>query len=197
MERGSALIIEDVQNDFCPGGSLAVSGGDEVVPILNHYSVLFRKQGLPVYASRDWHPENSSHFKRAGGAWPVHCIQGTDGARFHPDLLLAEGTLIISKGMDPAQDGYSSFEAVTEHGVDFQASLQERGVTHLYIGGLATDYCVKNTVLDALRRGFTVTLLIDAVRGVDLAPGDAETAIRHMVEAGAEVACLRGVEKGR
>jgi nicotinamidase/pyrazinamidase len=194
MERRSVLVIEDVQNDFCPGGSLAVPGGDEVVPVLNRYIELFRKQGLPVYASRDWHPENSSHFKTAGGVWPVHCVQGTDGARFHPELRLPDDTLIISKGMDPAQDGYSSFEAVTENGEEFHVSLWDRGIRHLYIGGLATDYCVKNTVLDALRRGFSVTLLIDAVRGVDLEPGDAETAIRQMVEAGADIACLRRVE---
>jgi nicotinamidase/pyrazinamidase len=197
MEERAALVIEDVQNDFCPGGSLAVPGGDEVVPVLNRYGELFRKQGLPVYASRDWHPANSSHFKAAGGDWPVHCVQGTDGARFHPELRLPDDTLIISKGMDKTQDGYSSFEAITENGEDFQASLRERGIRHLYIGGLATDYCVKNTVLDALRRGFSVTLLIDAVRGVDLVPGDTETAIRQMVEEGAEVSCLRRMEKKR
>jgi nicotinamidase/pyrazinamidase len=195
MERSSALLIQDVQNDFCSGGSLAVPGGDQVVPVLNRYGELFRERELPVYASRDWHPANSSHFKEAGGVWPVHCVQGTDGARFHPDLRLPDDTLIISKGMDPTQDGFSSFEAVTENGDDFLASLRGRGIRHLYIGGLATDYCVKNTVLDALRRELSVTLLIDAVRGVDLAPGDAETAIRQMVEAGAEVACLRLVER--
>ncbi|NMC73434.1 MAG: nicotinamidase [Geobacteraceae bacterium] len=197
MERGSALIIEDVQNDFCPGWNLAVPDGDQVVPVLNRYSELFRMRGLPVYASRDWHPLNSCHFKAGGGAWPVHCVQGTDGARFHPGLRLPDGILIISKGMDPEKDGYSSFEAFMENGDDFQSSLRQRGVRHLYVGGLATDYCVKNTVLDALRRGFAVTLLIDAVRGVDLTPGDAETAIREMVEAGAQVSCLnRVVEEG-
>lgn len=195
MEIGSALVIEDVQNDFCPGGNLAVPGGDRVVPVLNRYGELFRRKGLPVYASRDWHPSDSGHFNTGGGVWPVHCVQETDGARFHPDLRLPVDTLIISKGMDPAQDGYSSFEAVTEDGVDFQSSLRQRGVRHMYIGGLATDYCVKNTVLDALRRGFAVTLLIDAVRGVNLSPGDAEAAIREMVEAGAEVSCLRRLEE--
>jgi nicotinamidase/pyrazinamidase len=194
MERDSALLIEDVQKDFCSGGNLSVPGGDEIVPVLNRYIELFRKRGLPVYASRDWHPANSGHFKTAGGVWPVHCVQGSAGARFHKDLALPDDMLIISKGMDPAKDGYSSFEAVTEKGVHFQDSLRERGVTHIYIGGLATDYCVKNTVLDALCRGFAVTLLIDAVRGVDLMTGDSEAAIREMVEAGAEVSCLRRLE---
>ena len=195
MDRRAALVVEDVQNDFCPGGSLAVPGGDEVVPVLNRYIELFRKRGLPVYASRDWHTADSSHFKPAGGVWPVHCVQGSPGARFHPGLRLADDTVIISKGMDPAKDGYTSFEAVTENGEEFHASLWDKGIRHLYIGGLATDYCVKFTVLEALRRGFSLTLLIDAVRGVDLSPGDAETAIRQMVEAGAEVSCLRRVEK--
>lgn len=195
MVKGSALIIEDVQIDFCPGGSLAVPGGDEVVPVLNRYVELFERHGLPVYASRDWHPEDSRHFRRAGGPWPVHCVRDTQGARFHPDLRLPADVMVVSKGMDPSRDGYSSFEAFTEDGKELEASLRETGVTHLYIGGIATDYCVKNTVLDALRAGFSVTLLMDAVRGVDAAPGDAEAAIREMVESGAEVSCLRRLER--
>lgn len=195
MVKGSALIIEDVQIDFCPGGSLAVPGGDEVVPVLNRYVELFERHGLPVYASRDWHPEDSRHFRRAGGPWPVHCVRDTQGARFHPDLRLPADVMVVSKGMDPSRDGYSSFEAFTEDGRELGASLRETGVTHLYIGGIATDYCVKNTVLDALRAGFSVTLLMDAVRGVDAAPGDAEAAIREMVESGAEVSCLRRLER--
>ena len=190
MEKGSALLIEDVQNDFCSGGALAVPGGDEVVPVLNRYIDLFLGKGLPVYASRDWHPVGSSHFSDCGGIWPVHCVQGSEGARFHPDLKLPDDVVVISKGMDPAEDGFSSFEAICEKGLSFSESLAERGIRHIFIGGLATDYCVKYTVLEALRRGFSVTLLIDAVRGVDLQPGDSEAAIREMVLAGALVACL-------
>ncbi|MHC1696792.1 MAG: bifunctional nicotinamidase/pyrazinamidase [Geobacteraceae bacterium] len=190
MNRGSALLIEDVQNDFCSGGALAVPGGDEVVPVLNRYIELFLAKGLPVFASRDWHPEESGHFSTHGGIWPVHCVQGSEGARFHPALKLPDDLVVISKGMDPAEDGFSSFEAVCEKGRSFSESLAERGVHHIFIGGLATDYCVKYTVLEALALGFSVTLLIDAVRGVDLKPGDAEAAIREMVLAGADVACL-------
>jgi len=190
MVTGSALLIEDVQNDFCSGGSLAVPDGDAVVPVLNRYIELFLESGLPVYASRDWHPEGSSHFSVAGGIWPVHCVQGSAGAQFHPDLRLPDDVIVLSKGMDPAEDGFSSFEAINEEGLPFSACLEEQRVDHLFVGGLATDYCVKYTVLEALRLGFSVTLLIDAVRGVDLNPGDSETAIREMVLAGAIVACL-------
>ncbi|MDD2336837.1 MAG: bifunctional nicotinamidase/pyrazinamidase [Geobacteraceae bacterium] len=190
MKKGSALLIEDVQNDFCSGGALAVPGGDEVVPVLNRYIERFKEKSLPVFASRDWHPEGSSHFSAYGGIWPVHCVRESEGARFHPDLNLPDDVVVISKGMDPAEDGYSSFEALSEEGKSFFESLEEMGVNHLFVGGLATDYCVKNTVLAALEMGFSVTLLIDAVRGVNLQPGDSEAAIREMVLAGAIVACL-------
>lgn len=195
MEKGSALLIEDVQNDFCAGGSLAVPGGDEVVPVLNLYIELFRKEGLPVLASRDWHPEDSHHFREGGGIWPMHCVQGSLGARFHPDLRLPEEVIVISKGMEIAEDGFSSFDGVTVDGTDFLGCLRQMGIGHLYVGGLATDYCVKYTVLDALQRGFEVTLLLDAVRGVDIMPGDSEAAIREMVMAGAVTACLENLEK--
>jgi len=195
MEPGSALLIEDVQNDFCAGGSLAVPGGDAVVPSLNRYIEIFRARGLPVFASRDWHPADSSHFRANGGAWPVHCVQGSAGARFHPLLRLPEDVIIISKGMDPEQDAFSAFEAQTEDQRDFFDCLRVMGIGTLYVGGLATDYCVKHTVLDGLRRGLAVTLLIDAVRGVDLSPGDSERAIREMVTAGAAVASLETLEK--
>jgi nicotinamidase/pyrazinamidase len=195
MEKGSALLIEDVQNDFCSGGSLAVPDGDEVVPVLNRYIELFVRMGLPVFASRDWHPEESHHFRDGGGIWPVHCVQGSLGARFHPDLRLSSDAIVISKGTEAAEDGFSTFDGVAADGRDFQECLREMGVQHLYVGGLATDYCVKYTVLDALRRGLRVTLLLDAVRGVDLMPGDAEGAIREMVTAGAVTASLESLAK--
>lgn len=194
MEKGSALLIEDVQNDFCSGGSLAVPDGDEVVPVLNRYIELFGKQGLPVFASRDWHPEDSHHFREGGGIWPTHCVRGSLGARFHPGLRLPEQVVVISKGMATTEDGFSAFEGVTADGMDFLECLRQMGVRQLYVGGLATDYCVKYTVLDALRRGFGVTLLLDAVRGVDIMPGDSEGAIREMVSAGAVTAVLENLQ---
>lgn len=193
MEKGTALLIVDLQNDFCSGGTLAVPDGDDVVPVLNRYIGLFGGQGLPVFASRDWHPEQSHHFREGGGIWPIHCVQGSLGARFHPDLRLPEDVVVVSKGMDAKEDGFSAFEGVTLDGRDFLGCLREMAVEHLYVGGLATDYCVKNTVLDALHHGFRVTLLLDAVRGVDLMPGDSESAIREMVTAGAVIVSLDGL----
>jgi nicotinamidase/pyrazinamidase len=180
-----ALVIVDVQNDFCPGGALAVPGGDAVVPVLNRYAARFRERGAPVFASRDWHPPRTRHFKDFGGVWPPHCVQETRGAAFHPELQLPEGTEVVSKGMDPEQDAYSVFQAETADGMPFAAALGERGVQRLFVGGLATDYCVKATVLDALKEGFEVVLLADAVGAVDVTPGDGERALAAMQAAGA------------
>lgn len=185
-----ALVVVDVQNDFCPGGSLAVPDGDAVVPVLNEYARRFAAQSAPVFASRDWHPAVTRHFKDYGGPWPVHCVQGTAGAEFHPSLVLPREAIVVSKGMDPNEDAYSAFQALTDDGVALAAALQRRGVEHVYVGGLATDYCVKATVLDALARGFRATLLIDAARGVNVRPHDSELAIEAMVRAGADVATL-------
>jgi nicotinamidase/pyrazinamidase len=195
LERDAALLIVDVQVDFCEGGSLAVPDGDQIVPVLNRYLELFRAAGLPIIASRDWHPENSTHFSAAGGVWPVHCVQGSSGARFHPELRLDENTLIVSKGMGPAADGYSSFAAVDDFGTDLFTCLRERGIRQLYVGGLATEYCVKATVLDALQQGFTVFLLGDATRSVDLRPGAGQSARDEMVMAGAVIIGLEDIRK--
>jgi nicotinamidase/pyrazinamidase len=181
IPKDSALIIVDVQNDFCPGGSLAVPQGDQVVPVLNEYIRLFSSSGAPIYATRDWHPPKHCSFKPLGGPWPVHCIRETHGAEFHPTLTLPKEVEIISKGADPKQDAYSGFQ-----GTHLAASLKRRGVQRLFIGGLATDYCVKSTVLDGIKAGFRVTLLSDASRGVDLISGDSEKAISEMLAAGAE-----------
>ncbi len=186
MKEKGALLVVDVQNDFCPGGALAVPEGDRVVPVLNRYMELFISAGLPVYASRDWHPGRTRHFKDYGGLWPTHCVQGTKGAEFHPELKLPEGTVIITKGDDPDKDSYSAFQAHDPEGRPFKEVLERDGVEHLYVGGLATDYCVRATVLDGLREGFKVTLLIDAVRGVDLKPGDSERAVEEMKRNGAD-----------
>ncbi|KAF0219261.1 MAG: hypothetical protein FD174_2347 [Geobacteraceae bacterium] len=195
MEKESALLIVDVQNDFCPGGSLPVPDGDRVVPVLNRYIDLFLKRDLPVFASRDWHPEKTSHFKVFGGIWPVHCVQGSFGARFHPDLELPSDAIVLSKGMDPRKDDYSAFQAVTGEGSPFPELLKLMGITKLYVGGLATDYCVKETVLEGLKAGLAVTLLEDASRGVDLSPGDSAKAVEQMIEAGADKATLETLEK--
>jgi nicotinamidase/pyrazinamidase len=185
-----ALVIVDVQNDFCPGGALAVPEGDRVVSVLNQYAQRFAALGAPVFASRDWHPAVTRHFKAHGGPWPPHCVQGTPGAEFHPGLVLPAGTGVVSKGADPDTDAYSCFQAETEDGMPFAAALGEHGVGRLFVGGLATDYCVKATALDALKEGFEVVVLADAVRAVDVAAGDGDRALAAMTAAGARTASL-------
>ncbi len=190
----AALVIVDVQNDFCSGGSLAVSRGDEVVPILNEYASRFSRARLPVYAARDWHPEVTTHFKEGGGVWPPHCVAGTNGAAFHSDLKLPPQTIVVSKGTQPDEDAYSAFQAHDYNGLSFADSLRQQGVGHLYIGGLATDYCVRFSVQDALALGLAATVLVDAVRGVDRKAGDSERALEEMKEAGADTATLESVD---
>jgi len=187
MEKKAALVVVDVQNDFCPGGALAVSHGDQVVAVLNRYIGRFADAGLPIFATRDWHPEKTTHFKAFGGIWPVHCVQGTFGAEFHRALRLGGEAMIVSKGMAADSDSYSGFDAVDCAGVGLADLLNRSGVTLICVGGLATDYCVKQTVLDGRGRGFNVMLLKDAIRGVDLTPGDSARALRAMLDAGAEV----------
>lgn len=188
MDMTSALFIVDVQKDFCPGGSLAVSCGNDIIPVINRYIGKFRANNLPVLASRDWHPRNTVHFRTGGGIWPVHCVQNTEGSEFHPELALPEDTVIFSKGMNPdLDDAYSGFKAVTETGQLFPDFLRTNGISRLYVCGIATDYCVKATVLDSLAGGFAVTLLKDAVCGVDINPGDCERALDEMAAAGAKI----------
>ena len=182
-----ALVIVDVQNDFCPGGTLAVAGGDRVAAPLARLAARCAAAGLPVFASRDWHPPDTAHFQNAGGPWPVHCVRDTPGAELHPDLVLPPEAVILSKGVDPQADGYSAFEARDEAGRDLVELLRAAGVDHLLVGGLATDYCVRATVLAALARGLRVSLLTDAVAGVNVQPGDAQRAVREMVAAGAQL----------
>ena len=180
----STLLIVDVQKDFCSGGALAVQNGDRVVPVLNRTLAQLGLAGL-IYASRDWHPPVTVHFKEHGGVWPVHCVAGTDGARFHPDLQLPPETIIVTKGETPSTHGYSAFEGTTPSGETLLEDVRRRGLTHLVVGGLATDYCVRQSVLDALKAGFEVAILTDAIAGVDLQPGDSARAIEEMTEAGA------------
>lgn len=179
-------MVVDVQNDFCPGGSLAVTDGDKVVPVLNRYIERFQAANLPIVATRDWHPEKTSHFKAYGGVWPSHCVRGTHGAKFHPELKLPADSVIVSKGEAADEDSYSGFQGRNENGDALADILRDLGVERIYVGGLATDYCVKHTVLDGLKAGFKAVLLEDAIRGVDLKPGDSERAIAEMLQAGAE-----------
>ncbi|MFH1641122.1 MAG: bifunctional nicotinamidase/pyrazinamidase, partial [Candidatus Omnitrophota bacterium] len=190
MKSKKALLIVDMQNDFCPQGALAVPEGDKIVANLNKYIKIFSKKKLPVFASRDWHPVRTKHFKDFGGTWPVHCIQNTKGASFHPDLLLSGNTTFLYKGMDPDKDSYSVFQAEDSRGMKFEKLLNIFGVKELYVGGLATDYCVKSSVIDALKKGFKVILLIDAVKGVNLKAGASEKAIKEMVKKGAKKVIL-------
>jgi len=184
MNRGKkkALIVVDVQNDFCPGGSLPVADGDQVVAPLNNLIREFLDRGGPVYKTRDWHPEQTKHFAAYGGTWPVHCVQGTRGAEFHPDLSDDPRITIISKGIDESADGYSGFD-----GTNLAALLLDENVEEVWVGGLATDYCVKHTVLDGLKAGFDVKALADAMRAVNRNPDDGANAIEEMRNAGAEI----------
>jgi nicotinamidase/pyrazinamidase len=194
MEMNSALLIVDVQNDFCPGGALQIPDGDRVVEPINRAAQLFAAARLPIFASRDWHPQKSRHFRDFGGVWPVHCVQGTAGAAFHPALYLPEGTIVISKGINPELDGYSAFEGVTADGRMLAELLHDLLVRELYISGLATDYCVLCTTREALRHGFKVTVLTDAVAGVDLNPGASADAVEEMERDGAKFATVDELE---
>ena len=188
-----ALLIVDVQNDFCPGGALAVTDGDQVVPVLNRLAARAGALGLPVYASRDWHPADSTHFADNGGPWPAHCVVGSPGARLHPDLALPSGAMIVTKGTGRNEHGYSAFEGRVAGRGTLLDDLRARGVDHLIVGGLATDFCVRASVLDALRQGLAVTVVEDGVRAVDLDEGAGTRALEEMREAGAEVAPAREI----
>jgi nicotinamidase/pyrazinamidase len=178
----AALVVTDIQNDFCPGGSLAVPSGDAIIPLVNQYIELFRSQGSTIVATRDWHPASHCSFHEHGGPWPPHCIQGTWGGQFHPALRLPAGCLIISKATDPNREAYSSFEETS-----LAERLRDVGATTMFITGFATDYCVKHTTLDACRLGFRAVVLRDAVRGIDATPGDSDRALKTMQEAGAVI----------
>lgn len=186
-EPASALLVIDVQNDFCTGGALAVPESERVVAALNQH-IEHARSHMPVYASRDWHPARTTHFKDFGGQWPRHCVRDSHGAQFHADLRLPPNAIVITKGEQEDAPGYSAFDGRTPDGAMLHTHLQQHGVKRLYVGGLATDYCVRSTVLDALRRGFDVTVLDDAIAGVDLKPGDADRARDEMRASGARFA---------
>lgn len=179
VQPHDALLVVDVQNDFVTG-SLAIPGATEVVPALNRYLELFAKCRLPVVATRDWHPTSHCSFRQNGGPWPTHCIAGTHGADFAVGLALPRDTIVISKAMSIEADAYSGFD-----GTNLATRLRALGIARVLVGGLATDYCVLNTVLDALRQRYDVVLLLDAVRAVNLHPGDGDAAEKAMCQAGA------------
>ncbi|HSJ80248.1 MAG TPA: nicotinamidase [Thiobacillus sp.] len=187
LQPGDVLLVTDIQNDFLPGGALAVAGGDEVVPVLNRYIDAFQAQGLPVYATRDWHPLRHCSFYAQGGPWPVHCVAGTHGADFAAALTLPPDTTVISKATSRDREAYSSFQ-----GTDLDSHLREAGIRRLFIGGLTTDYCVLNTVRDARRLGYEVFVLADAIRAVDVRSGDGQRAEAEMASLGAQFITLDG-----
>ncbi|MCH8556282.1 MAG: nicotinamidase [Balneolia bacterium] len=168
-----ALIVVDVQNDFCPGGALGVKDGNKIVPIINGLTQEFDL----VVASRDWHPEETVHFDN----WPVHCVQGTEGAEFHPELSTRKFDKVFDKGTGNKDDGYSAFEATNKNLNEF---LKGKGVDEVYICGLTTEFCVKSTAMDALSNGYKTFLFTDAIAPVNNEPGDEEKALDDMQEAG-------------
>ncbi len=176
-----ALVIVDFQNDFTPGGALAVPDGDAIAPKINELAASGDYD--LIVATRDWHPPDHGSFAAQGGPWPVHCVADTDGAQLHPALEQGRLDVIVDKGQSPGTDGYSGFE-----GTDLESLLRDRGITQVTVVGLATDYCVKNTALDALRAGFQVTVDSSAVRGVEVRPGDSERALAEVRAAGGVMA---------
>jgi len=169
-----ALLVVDVQIDFCPGGSLAVPGGDKVVPVINE----LMKQFPLVVASKDWHPRQTIHFQK----WPVHCVHNTKGAEFHPALVSEGIQQVFLKGTGNRDDGYSAYEATN---LDLKQFLKERGVTELYVTGLATDYCVRASALDSIKHGFKTFVVTDAVAAVNVQPDDGTKALDELRAAGA------------
>jgi nicotinamidase/pyrazinamidase len=182
LQAGDALVIVDVQNDYLPGGHLAVPHGDEVIPPLNRYLAEFARCKLPVFVTCDWHPKNHCSFDTQGGPWPVHCVQYTDGAELARELALPDWTIKLCKPGLADRETFSAFE-----GTGLEQQLRSRGVTTLFIGGLATDYSVLHTVLGALGCGFSVFLLRDAIRAVNMRPEDGDAAIQEMCSSGAVV----------
>jgi len=174
--------VVDVQRDFCSGGALAVKDGDKVVPILNKVIEAFTRASLPVFFTRDWHPPNHVSFEAEGGIWPPHCVKGTPGAEFHPDLEVPHGAIVISKGTKTGSEAYSGFQ-----GTDLEKRLKGIGVEEVFIGGLAMDYCVKETASEALAAGLKVDLIKDGVKGVNRRTGDSGVALRELASRGARL----------
>lgn len=183
-----ALLVVDVQRDFCPGGALPAAEAERIFPALNRHLRDAQALGWPIYASRDWHPAVTTHFVEFGGPWPPHCVRDTPGADFAPAMQLPPDTIVVSKGGDPQKPGYSAFDGTTDDGATLLDDLRRRRIDHVYVMGLTTEYCVKQTTLDALGAGLRVTVLADAIAGINQHPGDADRAEAEMRRAGAELA---------
>jgi nicotinamidase/pyrazinamidase len=181
--QDSALILVDIQNDFCPNGALAVTEGDLIVPIVNRLISRFPL----VISTQDWHPANHISFKAQGGPWPPHCVQGTTGAELHPDLKTDTIALYFRKASSPDKDDYSEFAGKDEQGRSLDEVLKAHGVKKIYVVGLATDYCVLETVLDGIKYGYEVYAVTDAMRAVNVNPDDGEKALYKMVSSGAHL----------
>lgn len=180
LTNKDALIIADIQKDFLLGGALGIKDSDQIIPALNDYIDLFKQVNAKIVASRDWHPPHHMSFKAQGGPWQPHAVQETEGAQFSPHLRLPKDATIVSKATDPAKEAYSVFE-----GTGLADLLQYQGITRVFIGGLTTDYCIVNSVVDARKAGFDVMVLADAVCGIDITPGDVDRAFKKMAESGA------------
>lgn len=185
--KGDALLIVDLQNDFLPGGALAVPNGDRVIAPINALIDLYHGRGLPIYASRDWHPADHCSFTAQGGPWPLHCVAASEGALFSEGLRLPEEAIVVSKALTAQEDAYSAF-----NGTGLARSMLADGVTRLTVCGLATDYCVLNTVLDGIDAGFEVLVALEATRAVEVTPGDGDRAIARMLSRGAVPVRLSG-----
>ncbi|MBE3556596.1 MAG: bifunctional nicotinamidase/pyrazinamidase [Firmicutes bacterium] len=177
--RHDALVLVDIQNDFCPGGALPTQDGDAVVPVANALLACFIAQGALIVATRDWHPADHISFQQRGGPWPAHCVQGSVGAAFHPELQLPKEAFVVSKGMLADEEAYSGFQRTPLH-----LELQRNRIHRLFMAGLATEYCVRQTALDGLAFGYNVVVVEDGVRGVESQPGDGNRALQEVMEAG-------------
>lgn len=186
--RGDALLVVDVQNDFLPGGALGVRHGDEVIAPLNRVIARWRAAGLPLVFTRDWHPADHCSFQAQGGPWPPHCVATTPGAQFASSLAVPPDAIVASKGTDPGREAYSAFQ-----GTGLADLLRRRGVRRVVIGGLATDYCIRATGVDARVEGFDYAVLADAVRAVDVNPGDGERALAELAANGALITTTEAV----
>lgn len=180
LKAHDALVIADIQNDFLPGGALGISGGDEIIPVLLTYIRRFHLKGLPIFLTRDWHPSDHCSFRDRGGIWPVHCVAGSPGSLPPPVFETPSSAVIVYKAIDAGREAYSAFEGTSLH-----RHLQAIGVQRLFIGGLATDYCVLNTVKDARTLGYDVCLLMDGIKAVNVRPDDGRDAEQEMIRLGA------------
>ncbi len=185
IQPDDALLVADIQNDFLPGGALGVSDGDKILPALHRYMEKFHAKGNLVVLTKDWHPPKHCSFKPQGGIWPDHCVAGTKGAEHPPSFRPPPSVVTIHKATEPDKEAYSAFQ-----GTSLDAQLKKAGIRRLFVAGLATDYCVLNTVRDALSHGYRVCLLLDGIRAVNLRPEDGPRAIDEMVQKGAVPATL-------